>query len=805
MATPEPQQPDAIGVDHVLAHPDQHADSDGVSSSSGHQPAQEHRAPDITPGREVEGEQIHDGLHDGQYAQSDTGAHNSVPGYQHNEADLDNQSEAMPLDKPDVDVSSTQVSSSSECGSPLPEHTAISLPGHASFGMLNTVVAPSGFMFPRLDRRNLGLGCKRKEAQHIIPHGSDLPASVPSSQNHEPHSETGSAQAMSSPILIAMNGDAAHSATRETVPSGSDGILADSQMSSQSMNHEQSPQKDHAQYQVDEQIMREASMSDGSERDLSSEAQSDGVVYVGVNSVMSNSSEPDHIPHETNCAQISWPAVRSGVPSRQYIFADPAQDTMATRAFSHQNKRAPGQRLNSTAARQQPRVHASPGRPRPRVTAPVPPPDETQDLLDVVAYKFKEKEQILQRAFSADQRKMQFELQQAYNENETLRSQVAAFEEQCHQSEAAISKFRSQIGKAKGLQKFLDGLGNDLHSLKRSHDIQKVNFAVRIEASETEIERLECSLAGKNEFETMLSHSNVTLEKLLDAKGFELQSVVQHRDMLRGQLDERMGQLVEERDTRMRLEQLVGQLRLDGRMSLTASLEQVTTSLLSKMSDLGQQGDELAIEIGNITHNVQTLTQQRPATMDDCKALKAEMYELGLRIAQGLSIEAATNTTVADLTASVEGLIQHHMRTLWQELGRVETGWKKTATSEQAHAALQAQLHGANERLAQLESQLNAARENEVSANTTLDRSLARISELEALALRSPTPNSGEVTSQDVELKVPTLTACLTITTDTLTGQGSSRSRSKTTFRQRKCFYCPRKGTVQQRAKEGQK
>jgi predicted nucleic acid-binding Zn-ribbon protein len=801
MATPGPQQPDPPDVDHVLARTDRQLESDGISSSPSQQPSQpEDRAPDPILGREVGEEHIHGGSHQshaGQYAQSVEGEQNSVPGDQHHEADLDSRPGAASLDNPDVEVSSVRQSSSVERSSPLPEHSAMSSPRPASLDLPGTFAAPSGFMFPRLDRRNLGLGGKRKEAHHIVPQGSELPANVSSSQNKDLHSNRGTAPANSSPVLMATDDDTVHSASRETAPSGSDGILADSQMSSQSVTHERIPQEYHAQYQVDEQIMREASMSDGFEQELSSEARSDDVVCVGGNSVTSNTSERANVSRDTRYAQMSQPAVRSMVPSRQSVFADPVRDTMAKRAFLPSHKPVLDRVLNSTAAKQQPRVNASPGPPRPRVTARVSPPDETQDLLDVVAYKFKEKEQGLQRAFSADQRKMQSQLQQAYDENETLRSQVAAFEEQCHQSEAAILKYRNQIGKAKGLQKFLDGLGNDLHSLKRSYDIEKVNFAVRIEASETEIERLECSLSGKDEFETMLSHSKVTLEKLLDAKSFELQSVIQHRDMLRSQLDERIGQLVEERDTRMRLEQIVGQLRLDGRLSLTASLEQVTTSLVSKMSGLGQQGDELAIGIADIHHDVQTLTERRPATLDDCKTLKAEMHELGLRITQGLSIEAATNTTVADLTTSVEGLIQHHMRTLRQELDRIETGWKKSSISEQAYAALQAQLRGANDRLAHLEFQVNAARENEVSANSALDKSLARISELEAMALHSPTLSSGGITPEDVELKVPALIVRSTITTDTITGQRGSRSRSKTTLRQRQCFYCPREGTVQ--------
>jgi predicted nucleic acid-binding Zn-ribbon protein len=799
MATPGPQQSDTTDVDHAVAHPRSQLESDGISSSSTSQQRTQpdDRNSDLTPGLEAKGD--HGGSRDGQYAQSIEGAQNSVPGHghEHHEADIDNRPGDLPLNNPDVEISSARQSSSVEHSSPLPEHSATSSPGPASFDMPGNFAAPSGFMFPRLDRRNLGLGGKRKEAHHIVPHGSDSPVNVSSSQNEESNSNIGTAAGNSSPVLMVMDSDTVHSASRQTVPSGSGGNPADSQMSSQPINHEQIPHNDHAQYQVDEQIMREASMSDGFEQELSSEAQSDDVVYAGANSVASSTSERANVTREMTYAQMAKPAARSMVSSRQSSFADPARATAARRAFLPSYKPTPERRPDSTAALHQLRVHASPGPPRRHVTAPSAPPDETQDLLDVVAYKFKEKERSLQRAFSADQRKMQSQLQNAYHENKTLRSQVAAFEEQCHQSEEAISKYRSQIGKAKGLQKFLDGLGKDLHSLKRSYEIAKVDFAVRIEASETEIERLECSLAGKDGFETMLSHSKVTLEKLLDAKGFELQSVIQHRDMLRGQLEERIGQLVEERDTRMRLEQLVGQLRLDGRMSLTASLEQVTASLLSKMSGLGQQGDELAIEIADIHHNVETLTERRPATLDDCKALKTEVHELGLRITQGLSIEAATNTTVADVTTSVEGLIQNHIRTLRQELERIEAGWNKSASSEQAHAAVQAQLHGATERLAQLESQLNAAKENESSANNALDKSLARISELEAVALRSPTPTNGGVTPQDAELKVLTIIENLTITTDTVTGQRSSLSRPKATLRQRQYFHCSRKGTVQ--------
>ena len=184
MATPGPQRSDATEVDHVLAHTDRHLKSDGTLSSSGQQPTQrEDSDQDLTLGREVGKEQIHGGSHDGQYAQSVEDEQNSVPGHEHHEVDLDSRPGAIPLSNPDVEVSSARQSSSVERSSPLPEHSAVSSPRPASFNVPGSFAAPSGFMFPRLDRRNLGLGGKRKEAHHIVPQGSNLPADVFSSQD----------------------------------------------------------------------------------------------------------------------------------------------------------------------------------------------------------------------------------------------------------------------------------------------------------------------------------------------------------------------------------------------------------------------------------------------------------------------------------------------------------------------------------------------------------------------------------------------------------------------------------------------
>jgi chromosome segregation ATPase len=298
-------------------------------------------------------------------------------------------------------------------------------------------------------------------------------------------------------------------------------------------------------------------------------------------------------------------------------------------------------------------------------------------------------------------------------------------------------------------------LGSDLHSLKRSYDAEKGSFAKRIEISETEITRLESTLASKNGFESMLSHSKTSLERLLEARGFELQSVVQHRDMLRSQLDERIGQLVEERDSRLRLEQLVAELSGSDRASLTTSVEQCKTSLMSKFGELGRQDDQLILDVAGLQDAVRRLAERPSVSSDDFDAIKAEMHDLWLRIVQSLSAEARADVTVAEVSSSMEGIIQHHMQALHQGLGRLQSASEQTANNASVQTTFQLELQSAADRLRRTETELEAAKQSEANLNDALAKSRARVSELEAEPVPAAANSTIQITSQDVEDKVP--------------------------------------------------
>lgn len=607
----------------------------------------------------------------------------------------------------------------------------------------------SDFAYSKPDRRILGLGVRRAQAPHLIPPGSGSSPRRASS----PH-RTGQQQASicSSPLPATGDAESASEEYPGSAPCGSVVTLTGDEMSSESHGPGPASWHDPVQYQVDEQIHHEASMSDGLESQASSESQSEDVVYMGANLPKPPMNVHPGSARGAILHQASRPIGRSDRVATQFTSSNSTNRAVSEKTSS----RSLGSRFNYSSstplANRQPSVRV-PSQPRAPVTIPAFPATDTQDLLDVVAYKFKQQQQGLQQAYSSHNKKIQSELQQACEENELLRAQVAAAEEHCAQSDVAISKYRTQIGKAKTLQKFLDGMGNDLHSLKLAFDHEKRTFATRIGISETEIARLESALAGRAEFEGMLSHSKTLLESLLEAKGFELQSALQHRDMLRAQLEEKIGQLVEERDTRSRLEQLVGELRISDRASLTASIEQCTAALLSKMSSFDQKDDQLVVDIAALQEAVQKLTERPAVTVDDFKTIKDQLRDVGLNIAQSISMEAAGSTTVTDVSTSLEGIVQYHMQTLSTALDRLESTSRQTKTDEQATAVLRGQLQSATNGLTRLEVQLDASRQSEASLNTALSQSAARISELEATAATAGTPNT-DATSEQVEHKV---------------------------------------------------
>lgn len=542
-------------------------------------------------------------------------------------------------------------------------------------------------------------------------------------------------------------------------------------------------QNDNAQHHVDGRPHQGAYLSDGSDWDK--------VIFMGEQTTSSGKDASSHhgpISHRA-------PRPSNFPPGAEQKLTRAGRSVPIVKIASNQRTvlNTQGTRHSATQStlHRPPNATASPG-----VT------DDTAELLEVVAYKFRQKEQSLRTIFSADQNRMQAELSRIGHENQMLHAQVAAVQETCDQSEVAIAKYKSQIIKAKGLQKFLDGLGSDFQSLKRSYDTERSKFMARLELSEAEIMRLESALAAKNEYEDMLTHAKTSLEKLLEAKGFELQAFIQHRDMIQAQLEERVGQLVEERDNRSRLEHLLTELRGHERISLAAAVSQCTEMVSLKLQDLGQVDDQILLGLGEIHRAVENLSERPWATPLDYSSLKAQLRETELKISQSVNIEATTNTTLADLSTSVAGIFQHSMQPLRQQLDHLESVSERSLSETGQHGLLQEQLRASTDRVKHLEAQLDSIKATEISLNHALAQSAARVKELEAIPAQPLRPEEDALSPSDVESKVHMTTVEKLSFTDTCTDQRSSRKSQTAIIGNCQGLRRPRKGTLYQRPEE---
>lgn len=518
----------------------------------------------------------------------------------------------------------------------------------------------------------------------------------------------------------------------------SDAPNTDSQTPASTLEDENGPQNDSVQHQEQYTSNRPDSLE-------SSSTNGDDVVFMGHKAVEAIPEIGRHFIRRVGSGRTV-----DRLMGPRTLNQKPADDGSARESIGQAPEPRPSSRAHV--------VQQSTGRPvsktQPSATSASETTDDTQELLEVVAYKFRQKEQSLKTLFSADKSRVQAELSRAHHDNEILRAQISDLKEKFDQSEIAIARYRGQIVKAKGLQKFLDGLGSDFEGLKRSYDTARNNFAVRLKMSEAEIVRLESALAGKDEYESMLTHSKSSLENLLEARGFELQAVIQHRDMLQAQLEDRVGQLVEERDNRSRLEHLLDELRGRERVSLAAAIDQCTQSVTSKLKDLGHADDQVLLGMSELHKAVQELGERSSELPQESSALRAQLHEIELRISQTASIEVSTSTALVDMSASLQSIFEQSMQPLRKQLNHLQGTSEQALSAAEDHSALRERLRMSQDRVSQLELQLDATKGEETSLRQAIAQSTARIEELKSASADTSGPSEGGIAPSEVESKV---------------------------------------------------
>lgn len=223
--------------------------------------------------------------------------------------------------------------------------------------------------------------------------------------------------------------------------------------------------------------------------------------------------------------------------------------------------------------------------------------DDTADLLKVVSFKFNEKAQKLQNAFSIEREELQYEVQQIRSERDAIHEQLESCKAQCKDLANTVGAHQARLRRAKDLAKFLEGIGNDLQSFRKEQEKYKATI---VQAREVDLVDFEERLAARQQLEQQLETAKMTLEKLVATKDCEIQVVVEHRDSLQRQLEDRIGQLAEERDRSLRLQQRIDSLETSNRNGVESSVSQFQEALERRYSTLTQQQDTLAVDIAGL-------------------------------------------------------------------------------------------------------------------------------------------------------------------------------------------------------------
>ena len=218
-----------------------------------------------------------------------------------------------------------------------------------------------------------------------------------------------------------------------------------------------------------------------------------------------------------------------------------------------------------------------------RATAPAPAAEpsamessfELGDYFQILQYKVHQHKQAIEAKYASDNEQLQSELQRMLDAKQILQDHLDAVEQEMvgltnilESEQAKVAKYESKVGK---LQTFVNGLGKDVGALKKDASSTHRKYEeLKDGAADSKAEQraLFEQMAACAEKSAQLKHE--ALKALRDAQS-ELQAAVISSDYFRGQLDEKVGLLSEERDRRTQLEK---------QLANTASSDEKITRLL---------------------------------------------------------------------------------------------------------------------------------------------------------------------------------------------------------------------------------
>lgn len=206
------------------------------------------------------------------------------------------------------------------------------------------------------------------------------------------------------------------------------------------------------------------------------------------------------------------------------------------------------------------------------------------------------------------------------------------------QSEDKISRYSERVC---GLQKFVGGLGNDLHKLQiESKDFQRQCTDLVIESGEQNVERErlgeDIAACARKSAQIRKDIKQTASETAICIRGLE-----QSKDFLEKQLNEKVGVLVEERDRRVALEK---QLRttIDSQEAIRMLIGRSENHLLDRLvqlagdieeghSKLAENGEQIGSRLSECLTTIQELKRPDSTAADDMQRMQEVITHLTLQ------------------------------------------------------------------------------------------------------------------------------------------------------------------------------
>lgn len=261
---------------------------------------------------------------------------------------------------------------------------------------------------------------------------------------------------------------------------------------------------------------------------------------------------------------------------------------------------------------------------------------DLNDFFQIIQYKVRQKEQSLTASFVAEREHLHAELQQVVDAKQMLQNELEQVFQHRDSLTAILDKQKGKVAayesKINRFKTFVDGLGNDVDSLKKDANATRRKSELLTQEKDDR----------KAERDALFDELNICAERSAQLKTqalkacqethAELQLATLRADYLDQQLGEKVGLLAEERDRRSQLERQLA--------SVSSSDETVFRALQSNTNDILDKLYEIRGDI------------EEAKTNDEI----SDMLKSTLAAVQGLNSQVTGTADIADVKGLIEAL-----------------------------------------------------------------------------------------------------------------------------------------------------